>query len=288
MRQRWKEVGLGLLSLLFALLAISGLQVVYRKYLPTDIGPLAVGATFLLAYLVGARWIERRRTSPELALRPALRELAVGLALGFTLFSATMAILWVVGVYHPAGWGSSKGIAAAFALAVMAGFLEELLFRGYLFRLSSRIVGSWGALLLTSALFGLAHLANKGATFSSGVTIMLEAGVLLGAAYTLTGRLWLPIGLHIAWNFTEGAVFGMQISGNNAGDSLVRGSLTGSRLLTGGDFGPEASLVAVAVCFAAAVWMLYRAARLSRIQPAAWTDPTLGGPSRAEMHPTFR
>ena len=187
-----------------------------------------------------------------------------------------MAALWAMGVYHPTGWGSIGGIATGLALAVMAGFLEELLFRGLLFRLSSRIVGTWGALLFTSALFGLAHLGNKGATLSSGVAIMLEAGVLLGAAYAVTERLWLPIGLHIAWNFTEGSVFGMSISGNAADSGLLRGSLSGPRLLTGGAFGPEASIVAVILCLACrSLSALTRTIQLGRIEPPAWAQ-TLG------------
>lgn len=132
--------------------------------------------------------------------------------------------------------------------------------------------GHRGALLFTSALFGVGHLANKGATLSSGLAIMLEAGFLLGAAYSLTGRLWLPIGLHIGWNFTEGSVYGMQISGNANPTGLLRGSLTGSRLLTGGAFGPEGSIVAVLVCLALSVYLLYRTAQLGRIEPPAWYD----------------
>ena len=276
MRKRWKEVGLGMLTMLFALLAISGLQILYKKYLPLELGYLAAAATFVLAYLIGARWIERRRPVPELASGRAIPELTIGLALGFTLFSGTMAILWAIDVYYPAGWGDAKGLATGLGLATMSGVLEELLFRGILFRLSSRIVGTWGALLFTSAIFGLAHLGNKGATLSSGVAIMLEAGVLLGAAYVVTQRLWFPIGLHIAWNFTEGSVFGMQVSGNSTSLGLVRGSLTGSNLLTGGAFGPESSIVAVLVCLAVAIVLLYRAAQLGRIEPPAWTQSRIG------------
>jgi CAAX protease family protein len=278
MRKRWKEVGLGMLTMLFALLAISGLQIVFKKYLPPGVGPLVAAATFFLAYVIGARWIERR-SLPELAPRRAFPEIAVGLFLGFVLFSATIAILWAMGVYHPAGWGSAKGLAEPLGLAILAGVLEELLFRGILFRLSSRLVGTWGALIFTSALFGLAHLGNKGATLSSGLAIMLEAGVLLGAAYAVTQRLWFPIGLHIAWNFTESSVYGMSVSGNTASVGLVRGSLTGSPLLTGGAFGPEASIVAVLVCLAVAIVLLSRAAQLGRIEPPAWSNSESAQPA---------
>jgi hypothetical protein len=104
---------------------------------------------------------------------------------------------------------------------------------------------------------------------------MLEAGVLLGAAYALTGRLWLPIGLHIAWNFTEGSIFGMSVSGNStagtaADSALLRGSLSGPQILTGGAFGPEASIVAVTVCLLVAIYFLYRTVKLGRIEPPAW------------------
>jgi membrane protease YdiL (CAAX protease family) len=161
-RKQWKEVGLGALILLAVIAAVAACQPLYRKVLPMDLGPVAIALNVLLVYLAAARWIERRFV-PEFARGRALPELTVGLLTGFALFSATMAIFWAMGVYHPTGWGSTKGIATAFALAMMAGFLEEILFRGLLLRLSSRIVGTWGALLFTSSLFGLAHLANKGA-----------------------------------------------------------------------------------------------------------------------------
>ncbi len=280
MRQRWKEVGLGFLTLLIVTLAATGAQLRMPKNVPPDLGPFLVTVVVLLTYLASVRWIERRPVV-EFAARGAVRELFAGLLIGFALFTSTMGILWVVGVYHPAGAGTAKGIANGLALAVLSGVLEEILFRGILFRASSRIVGTWGALLFTAAFFGLAHLANKGATVSSGIAIMLEAGILLGAAYALTGRLWLPIGLHIAWNFSEGSIFGMSVSGNSLaslGDSgLLRGTLSGPRILTGGAFGPEASVVAVVVCLMVAVYLLYRTVKLGRIEPVAWRRSRAAG-----------
>jgi membrane protease YdiL (CAAX protease family) len=258
-----------MLTFLLLALGVAGTQPVFRKYLPPYAGPLTITVTALMVYVASARLLERRRVS-ELDPRYAPAELGIGLLTGFALFSAVMAILWAMAIYHIVGFGNPAGIGEAVALAILSGTLEELLFRGILFRISSRLVGTWGALLFTSAFFGLAHLANKGATFSSGVAIMLEAGMLLGAAYALTQRLWLPIGLHIAWNFTESSVYGMQVSGNSIGNSFIRGSLSGPPLLTGGAFGPEASISAVAVCFALAMCLLWRTVKLGRIEAPAW------------------
>ncbi|MFZ0706123.1 MAG: CPBP family intramembrane glutamic endopeptidase [Candidatus Korobacteraceae bacterium] len=283
MRKRWKEVGLGFVTLLIIALAATGSQLRISKVAPPDLGPLLVTAIVLVTYLASVRWIERRPVV-EFAPRGALREMIAGLVIGFALFASVMGILWVCGVYHPAGMGTAKGIAAGLALAIMAGVFEEILFRGILFRVSSRIVGTWGALLFTASIFGLAHLANKGATFSSGVAIMLEAGILLGAAYALTGRLWLPIGLHIAWNFTEGSIFGMSVSGSSSSDSgLLRGTLSGPPILTGGAFGPESSVVAVAVCFVVAVYLLYRTVKLGRIERPAWSRQGVAGAGQIEV-----
>jgi CAAX protease family protein len=270
LQQRWKEVGLGLLTLLAIALAIAGCQNTYRRHLPADIGALAIAATVLVVYLGGARWIERRRVR-ELEPTRALPELTAGLVLGFVIFSAVMALLWAMRIYTVTGWGGTAGVAGGLAVSAMSGVVEELLFRGILFRLSARLVGTWGALLFTSALFGLAHLGNRGATLGSSLAIMLEAGVLLGATYAVTARLWLPVGLHIGWNFTEGSIFGMSVSGNSADTGWVRGSLSGPRILTGGPFGPEASIVAVLVCLAVAVYFLCRTVKLGRIEPPAWS-----------------
>jgi hypothetical protein len=229
-----------------------------------------MAATVLLVYLAGARWIERRSVR-EFETEHALREFVGGLLTGFALFSAVIGTLWAIGVYHPAGFGSATGVALGLSLSVMAGIMEELAFRGILFRLSSRIVGTWGALIFTSALFGVAHLANPGATLWSAVAITLEAGLLLGGAYVMTERLWLPIGLHIAWNFTEGSVYGMAVSGGSLGPGLLRGSVTGPRLLTGGEFGVEASVVAVILCVLTATVFISRAVRMRRIVAPAWS-----------------
>src|SRR5206468_8829871 len=115
--------------------------------------------------------------------------------------------------------------------AIMPAFMEEMLFRGILFRWMEGFGGSLAALIVTSALFGLAHSQNPGATWFSSFAIAIEAGLLLGGAYMLTRSLWLPIGLHAAWNFTQGYVFDVPVSGV-AENGLVQAKLSGPALLS--------------------------------------------------------
>ena len=262
-------MGLGLLNLLAVVLVIALFQPLLRKHMPAA-GAAVLAVLCLAAYVLGSRLIERRIPT-ELAANRALPEAAAGVVLGFILFAVVMTILLALGVYHPEGWGTTSGLAHGLFFALLAGIMEEILFRGLLFRLSSRMVGTWGALIFTSGLFGLAHMFNPGASLRSSVAIALEAGVLLGAAYATTQRLWLPIGLHAGWNFTEGSLFGMTLSGNTMTAGLLRGSLTGPQTLTGGAFGPEASIVAVLVCLAAALFFLWRVVKLHRAEPAMWS-----------------
>lgn len=280
MSKTWKEVGLGLLNLLLVIGAIAAAQPPLRKYAGSA-GAAVLALLCLAVYVAASQWIERRAPA-ELAVNRALPELTTSILGGFALFAAVMAILWVARVYHPAGWETQTQLSRGLFLAVSAGILEELLFRGLLFRLCSKLLGTWGALLFTAALFGAGHAGNPGATLSSSLAIALEAGILLGAAYAATGRLWIPIGLHIGWNFTEGSLFGMTLSGNSMTSGLLRGSLSGPPILTGGEFGPEASVVAVVVCLAAAAYFLRQIIKWKRAEPPMWRRKALPAAVPAE------
>lgn len=124
---------------------------------------------------------------------------------------------------------------------LLVGWNEEILSRGYhLQTLASGLNLFWG-IVLSSAIFGVLHLSNPNATWSSAVGIFL-AGMFLAYGYVRTHSLWLPIGLHIGWNTFEGVVFGFPVSGLKV-YPLTRISVEGPELLTGGNFGPEAGLV---------------------------------------------
>ena len=230
--------------------------------------PLALLGYWLLVRFVGGRPVI------ELCGRwAALREFLVGLAIGALLMCAVIAVLALLGSYHMADVGWSTGILAGLGAGVLAGFTEEIFFRGILLRLIEGWLGTWWALVITSFLFGISHLGNAHATVFGAVALMLEAGILLGACYLLTRRLWLAIGVHIAWNFVQGGIFGSEISGMGTGRGLIDARFTGPDLLTGGSMGIEASVVAVIVCTAAGVAMLLAIRRRGLVVPPRWRRP---------------
>lgn len=134
---------------------------------------------------------------------------------------------------------------------------EEVIFRGILFRWIDRRWGLTAALIVSALIFGLIHITNDNATLWGAIAIAVEAGLLLGAAYKWSGTLWLPIGIHWAWNYTQGNIFGFAVSGNDAGSSFLRVVADGPDLLTGGAFGAEASLLSVLLGLAFAALFLW-------------------------------
>ena len=208
--------------------------------------------------------------------RRAPPELAAGFGLGAAIVSAIVGILAGVGAYRIEGlWPLDPGTNRAgwFALTVLGlflvGFAEEIRNRGILFRLLEQNLGTWVALGLSALAFGFVHWKNPGASWWSSLAIALEGGVLLAALYAATRSLWLPIGVHWAWNLFEGPVFGTAVSGNSVG-ALARGAFTGPSWLTGGAFGPEAGLPALVIGGLAGVLAVVWVVRRGEVQPPAW------------------
>jgi membrane protease YdiL (CAAX protease family) len=229
-----------------------------------------LGATVLgvLGYVFYVRGLEKRPVV-EFGRAGALRELALGAVLGSALFTASVASLALAGSFHLRSYGSWSALAGPLAGALMAGVLEEIVFRGIVFRIVEQSVGTWLALGVSALLFGAAHVTSPNWTVLDLAAIMLEAGILLAGAFTLTRRLWLPIGLHIAWNFTEGGIFGLAVSGA-ATQGLLRGDVAGPVWLTGGSYGVEGSAVAVGWCLLAALALFALAVRKGRIVAPSW------------------
>lgn len=233
------------------------------------LGATILAVLFIATYKGYKRWIERA-PDRELEFAGAGRELALGLLGGAALFSVMTGIVALLGGFEIIGLRGAGAIWSMLGLAVFSGVFEEILLRGIVFRQLEAWLGSWIALALSSALFGALHITNPGATWFSSVAIAVEAGILLGAAYMLTRRLWLAIGIHAAWNFTQGWVFSVPVSGGEAPLGLLITRRLGPDWLTGGDFGLEASVVAMVVATLAGVILLLLAIQRGELVAAPW------------------
>ena len=211
-----------------------------------------------------------QRTPDELALDGAVRETGAGALVGGGCLTVTVGLIAALGYYQVEGIGAwITALVTAFGIAAGSGYIEEVIFRGVVFRIVEEALGTWLALGITVALFGLVHLGNPNATLFGAAAIGVEAGMLLGAAYVLTRRLWFAIGLHFAWNFLQAGVFGPNLSGVGVG-SLLQSELHGPDLLSGGALGVEGSVFAIAVCLLVSIALLNRARREDRFIRPFW------------------
>ncbi len=284
MRQETEEPGLlrlllsppvllGTLWLVLTYLYLSGhfFRTVFTQGDLQKVAASAMGCVMMLV-LYGAivRAFERRPID-ELALSPMPLELVLGLLMGFGLYSVCIFILMALGVYHIDNVMHWSVLLPGIAAPLATGVYEELLFRGGVFRLAERWFGTWIAVVVSSVVFGFAHLGNESATMQGLLSISTWAGVLLAATYVLTRRLWLGIGLHAAWNYTQGTVYSGIVSGNaTPGSGFVLSRMEGPDWLTGGTFGVEASVVALLICTLVGGLMLLVASWRGEILPPPW------------------
>ena len=227
-----------------------------------------VAAVFVAMYAAFCRLIERRPIV-EFSLRGWAPELGGGILAGVIVFSTVVGVIAVLGGYQVLTTRGPAVLVPALAVAILSSFTEEIFFRGLFFRLTEEWLGSWAALGLSAALFGGLHLGNPNATWFAAVAIAFEAGILLAAVYMITRRLWAAIGLHAAWNFVEGGVYSIPISGGKF-DGILVPRIAPSEILTGGKFGAEASLPAMVVATAFGLALLVVAYRRGRFIQPLW------------------
>jgi membrane protease YdiL (CAAX protease family) len=217
------------------------------------------------------RFVEGERDC-EFTFQGAPQELGLGLLVGFALFSSMTGVVWLLGgiEFLNVRAVADTELAEWATIALVSGFYEETLFRGLLLRQIERLGGTWIALAITAGLFGLLHIINPDATWLGAIGIVFEAGILLGAAYLVTRRLWLAVGLHAAWNFTQAWVFSVPVSGTGRTIGLINTRRIGPEWLTGGDFGLEASLPAIVLATALGLYFLRRAWLAGGFLPPPW------------------
>ncbi len=218
----------------------------------------ALGLVMGTAALIGLgriSWVNPKRNGLS-PLQPA-KGLVLGAVTGVFLYVAIIAVASI------AGWYGIQEISfdvvallGSFGLLVLAAAFEEILFRGILFQSLEGAIGTGWALALSGTLFGALHLGNANATWVGALAVGL-AGVALGAVFAWTRDLWLLTGLHVMWNFTQGPIFGVAVSGNSF-QSLIQPAIHGPEMFTGGAFGFEAGAITIALCVISTIWLVQR------------------------------
>ena len=270
LRAFWRLLGQS--ALLFVGLAVFGIPFgIFFTLMPgsTPDAILILGqlvelfAVTLSVYL--ARKYFDRRTFVSLGLKwnsRALRDVIIGILITALLMALVFLIETAAGwlKVDSFAWQTQSLSQVIFSIIsiiftyLIVGWSEELLSRGYWLQNISAGLNLFLGVMISSFLFALAHVANPNSSLLALVNIT-AGGAFLAFAYLRTRQLWLPIGIHIGWNFFQGPIFGFPVSGTGP-FVLIRHTVTGPELLTGGAFGPEAGLIILPI-FALGAVLVY-------------------------------
>jgi membrane protease YdiL (CAAX protease family) len=238
-------------------------------------------------------WENVRQPIPVMGLgvRPgAGREFALGAVLGWGMVVAVFLAIALAGHFYVQLSGALIAwrllVLHIFALAA-AALAAEIAFRGYPFQKLVRAVGPFAATLVAGAVFALLKLEDPAAT-PTAMWISGMAAVMLSVGYLRTRGLWLPWGLHFFWLATVALLFGQPLAGNRQASSVIRSYADGPTWLTGGEYGPAASLIALIVLWIGIV-LLFRITRglgkYNKADATAMTAPTAFVPPPASVPP---
>jgi hypothetical protein len=217
-----------------------------------------LGATVLSTYIM-MKFIEKKRFS-DIGLwikKKTLNHILLGTGIGLAMI--TMVVTPNIFLkYYTYSTRELNQITSAlfntFVICILVAFAEEMLFRGYPFQRLIDGVGPVAATLIFSLMFSLLHLGNPNINYMALLNIAL-AGVWLSVAYIRTGSLWLPISLHFSWNFFQGYLYSLPVSGVEF-KSIFEVEINTDNLISGGKFGPEASILTSIVLIISTVFII--------------------------------
>jgi len=262
---------IGLYLVVFQVLAVAGIDFRFLGSMADTAQELVVLVMALLLICVCSGRFDRRLLA-DLGLKnervPA--NLLVGFGLGAILVVAIIGGIFALGGYRVQSVAFDPGVFSYLIFFLVVAVLEEVVFRGFVFSTLEKGIGTTGGVIVASLVFGFAHMINPAnglPLFDKAfacLVLSFESGLPLNLAFLVSRNLWFPIGIHWAWNFFEGPVFGAYVSGHDLGTALVRSRLEPGFLLGGGLFGPESSLSGLVF----GVLLAYLIARYRGLAPA--------------------
>ncbi|MDR0847445.1 MAG: CPBP family intramembrane metalloprotease [Propionibacteriaceae bacterium] len=216
-------------------------------------GVITIGGSLVLF-----KWIYKR-TPVQMGLIPKgwFTGLLYGLGIGAVSIAVVFLTLLLTGQATVVSVDASRllSIAVVAELFSVGIFMssEEIAFRGYVMTALKTTRNKWVVVLLSSLIFASLHLTTPGIDALTFANVFL-VGVLLAYMFVKSGKLWLSIGFHIAWNFLEGDIFGMNVSGNEQA-AMFTTKMGTNELLTGGVAGPEGGIITTIIMVLALVYV---------------------------------
>jgi membrane protease YdiL (CAAX protease family) len=276
-------IAVTLIVVVLGLILTGGDTIALQRFDPEGTGVMLAGIVFEVLIFTAVTWVARRfldrRSFVSLGLHPdrnSLLDVLFGIAVGAVLMGLIYAFESAAGWLTFEAWAWDEfatstvltRLLAALLLYLGVGYSEELLSRGYHLQTLWTGLKLPLALLISSGVFAALHLGNPSASWVSTLGIFF-AGIFLAYGYLRTSELWIPIGVHIGWNFFQGTIFGFPVSGTG-GFHLIRQTVEGPDIITGGLFGPEAGMISwVAMLLGAGMIWAYTRGRTPAVQDTA-------------------
>jgi hypothetical protein len=266
-------VGVGVIVSLVAFIEWMHSSILDKTNLSNDLKSLIVAVAEALIATTGYIFLFRaydKRRIDELSASTFIDKVFIGFLTGILLQGLFIFIVYLAGTYLVLNINPVSTLVSPFAFALTAGFVAEIIIIGVVFRLLEEQTGTAIALTIFIILFAVLHINAKGATLVSVGATAMQAGFLLPAAYVFSRSLWLPVFLHLGWDFAEPGIFG----GINPSTSITQGLLTskiaGNSLVTGGEAGPQDSLSSLLLCLLLGIIFLLLAKRKGNLTKPRW------------------
>jgi membrane protease YdiL (CAAX protease family) len=267
-------IGLGLFITVPALINQWVLKPVLSLFIPVESAEQLVRWTisiFLLIfiYVILFKIYEKRRIS-EFAIRYAGSENLIGFITGGLLVGSIILVFILSGSISFTLLNPVTMVFKPLILFILLALLEEIIFRGIIYRITELYLGTWLALAISACLFGIVHMTNEHADFL-GILSAASGGILLGALFTYRGRLWLPLSVHVGWNFFQ-YFFGLPVSGLEDFQYFMNASREGPAWFVGSGFGMENSLITIFLVLVLSGLLLRRIITLGQIRKPYWKN----------------
>lgn len=223
----------------------------------------------VLTYILLFKNYEKRKIL-EFSKKGVFKALLIGTFLGIILQSLTILVIYLNDGYSVLYINPILFIIPPLTMGITSAIIEETLLRGIIFRIPEEKLGSYISLLISAIIFGALHLSNPNSSLSAAIGLAIQAGLLLGAAFIYSRNLWFPIAIHFAWNFTQSAIFGANVSGFGISKTFIKSEIKGDEWFTGGEFGPEGSIQATVFCLIATIILLVLSHKEGKIIKPYW------------------